>query len=206
VFRVMPQDDKFFSLLNSAAANAVDTAAALSDLVQHFDNLQAKSAHIKELESRGDSITHDVITRLNQTFVTPIDREDIHAIASHMDDIVDWMEAAAARLAMYRIEVPTAECVALVEVIEQSVQEVRAAVAALPARNFELVRRHSMEINRLENEADRLLREDLAQLFATEKDPLNVIKWKEIYETLEVVTDECEDVAHLLESVVMKNA
>lgn len=206
MFRVMPQDDKFFTLLNTAAANAVDTAAALSDFVQHFENVQEKSRHIKDLESRGDNITHEIITKLNQTFVTPIDREDIHAIASHMDDIVDWMEAASARLAMYRIEVPTPQCVALVNVIEQSVQEVKAAVAALPARNFELVRRHSMEINRLENEADRLLREDLADLFATEKDPLTVMKWKEIYETLEVVTDECEDVAHLLESVVMKNA
>src|SRR5262249_38316440 len=157
----------------------------------------------EDLEHEGDSVTHEIVRRLNTTFITPIDREDIYALASRLDDVLDLIEAVADRLLLYRIVTPTEGCVGMAKIIVKAAEETDRAVGCLRTLS-PFYHKHCGEVNRLENEADRLLRDELVALFERKQDAIEVIKWKEIYETLESVTDRCEDVVNVIEGIILK--
>ncbi|MEE8449637.1 MAG: DUF47 family protein [Thermodesulfobacteriota bacterium] len=203
LFKFLPREEKFFDMFEAQAMNILDAAKELRDLMDGFQEIEDKTRLLKDLEHKGDTITHDIIRKVNKTFVTPIDREDIHALASTLDDILDTIEASAARIYLYRITEPTELAVRFADIILRSVEEVVKTIACL--RNFEDIFSHCVELNRLENEADQVLREAYQELFADPTDPLWVIKWKDVYETLEASTDRCEDVANILEGIVLKH-
>lgn len=205
MFSLIPKEVRFFDQFEQQSANIRRAAGLLHELVDEFSDARAKAHAIKELEHEGDVITHEIVRRINTTFVTPIDREDIHALVSRLDDVVDFIEAAADRLVVYRIKEPTSTCRALVEVIVKIAQATDGAIRCLRTMAPEY-HTHAVEVNRLENEADALLREGLVALFEESTDPIDVIKWKDIYETLETVTDRCEDVANVIEGIILKMA
>lgn len=202
--RLMPRERSFFSLFTEMTANIEEGAQALADLFHDYRDVPARANQIKELEHKGDQLTHQVITRLNQTFVTPFDREDIHALSTKLDDVLDLVDAVATRLVIYNADKPRAGASELADVLVRAVHEVHMAVGKLERPNGIL--EHCIEINSLENRGDDAVRRAIAKLFKEEKDPVEIIKWKEILEVLETATDKCEDVANILESVVLKNA
>ena len=204
MFRFIPRDEKFFDLFEAAALNIREAAIALKEMVESDGDYEAWWKQVEEYEHKGDRLTHDLIKRLNQTFITPIDREDIHQLGSGLDDVMDLIEAAATRIALYRIKQCTPETKRLAELIHQMAEEIVLSVQNLNRMNNILS--HCVEINRLENLADTVARDAIAALFTGGYDPVDIIKWKEIYETLETATDRCEDVADILERIVLKNA
>src|SRR5262245_16927151 len=203
MFRLIPRDAQFFDLFERQGDHIVASARRLHEMIFDFSDAPAKSAAIRELEHAGDVLTHDLIRKINTTFITPFDREDVYALASRLDDVLDLIEAASDRLLLYRIKEPTSGARAFTEVIVKSADSVQAAVGCLRASS-RAYHQHCVEVNRLENEADRLLKELIAALFAEVTDPIEVIKWKEIYETLEEVTDRCEDVVNVIEGIMLK--
>jgi len=205
VFRLVPRDEKFFDLFEQQAVHIVSAARTLAELTQDFGTAEDRARHIKDLEHAGDTLTHEVVRRLNTTFVTPIDREDVYALACRLDDVLDLIDAVAGRLVLYRIGKPTDGCLALAGIIVKAAEETDRAVRCLRTLS-PFYHKHAVEVNRLENEADRLLREELAALFEQETNPIAVIKWKELYETMEAVTDRCEDVVNVIEGIVLKMA
>ena len=205
MFNLIPKEVRFFDQFEQQSANIKRAAALLRDLIHNFSDARAKAHAVKEVEHEGDLITHGIVKRLNTTFITPIDREDIYALASRLDDVLDFIEAAAERLVVYRIKEPTSACRAMADVIVKIAESTDRAVKCLRAMD-PAYHEHSVEVNRLENQADALLRDSLAALFDENSDPIDVIKWKEIYETLETVTDRCEDVANVIESIILKMA
>jgi predicted phosphate transport protein (TIGR00153 family) len=180
-------------------------ADALHELVHHFADARAKAHRIKEIEHEGDLVTHEIVKKLNTTFITPIDREDIHALATRLDDVLDYIEASAERLVVYRIKEPTSASRAMADVIVKTVHSMDRTIRCLRTMD-PTFHEHAVEVNRLENAADSLLRDSLAALFDEQGDPIEVIKWKEIYETMEIVTDRCEDVANVIEGIILKMA
>ena len=206
-FSIFPRHEEFFDLFDQSAENLREGARMLQDLLDNYQDVGAKIKRIEELEHKGDTLTHETIERLNRIFVTPIDREDIHAIAEQLDDVMDLMDSAAYRLYLYQIPEPTPASRAAADVLVRMVDEVALAVKAL--RNLKKPREildRCVHINTLENEADKILHKGLAALFRDHQDPILIIKWKEIYERLEDATDKCEDIANVLEGVVLKNA
>ncbi|MGA2193037.1 MAG: DUF47 family protein [Nitrospirota bacterium] len=203
-FSFIPREEKFFDLFEEAAANIFKSAKIMKEMVDNYSIAEAKAKEIFDAEYEGDRITHEIIRRLNKTFITPLDREDIYNLAGKLDDILDMIEAVADRMIIYKIEEPTIECKKLVAIILRMTEVITWGVGNL--KHLGQVYDHCIEINRLENEADRVTRDAIGRLFDQEKDPIAVIKWKEIYEKLEDTTDSCEDVANILESVVLKNA
>jgi len=203
MFRLVPREEQFFDLFERQATTIGESARRLREMVFDFSDAPAKAAAIKELEHQGDVLTHEVVRKINTTFVTPFDREDLYALASRLDDVLDLIEAAADRLVLYRIKEPTSGSRAFAEVIVKTADATQAAVGCLRASSA-TYHTHGVEVNRLENEADRLLKELIAGLFADVTDPIEVIKWKEIYETLEEVTDRCEDVVNVIEGIMLK--
>lgn len=204
ITRFLPREQSFFILFNQVAANICEGARALSGLFQNFDDRFARAGAIKELEHKGDNFTHEIFTQLNQTFVTPFDREDIHALTNKLDDVLDLIDAAAGRIVNYRADTLHAGATELGDILVRATKEIKAAVSHLEKPNGIL--EHCIEINRLENEGDAIVRQAIGRLFDEEKDPVELIKWKEILEVLEIAIDKCEDVANILESVVLKNA
>ena len=202
MLKLVPQA-RFFDLFEKQSALTMTGAAALRDLVYHFGDGRAKAAAIKEIEHEADLVTQEIFRHLNTTFITPLDREDIHALATRLDDVLDFIEACAERLVLYRIIEPTSACRALADVIVKTVESMNAGVHSL-RREHETFHEHAVEVNRLENVADNLLRDSLVALFDETADPLEVIKWKEIYELLEIVTDRCEDVVNVIEVIILK--
>jgi hypothetical protein len=200
---ILPRERSFFAQFNEQAENIHAGAKAIVAMLENFHEPAAQAERIKDIEHRGDNITHDLMTRLNQTFITPFDREDIHELASRMDDVLDLIDAAASRLVLYRVDSIRAGVVDLARILELSTEELKAAVRVLEKHHS--ISAHCIEINRLENEADRVCRTLIAHLFEEEKDPVEIIKWKEIIETIETATDKCEDVANVLDSVVLKS-
>jgi predicted phosphate transport protein (TIGR00153 family) len=188
----------------SMSSNLIAAARMLVDLFADYRDVETKIQEIRRIEHVGDEMTHSLMRKLNQTFITPFDREDIHALASSLDDVVDFINAACARIIMYRITNPPAEAGALARLILAQSEEVGKAVTHL--QKSDAVLAHCVEINRLENEADQVSRVAIARLFEQEKDPINLIKIKELLEFLETATDKAEDVANVLETVVLKNA
>jgi len=202
--KLLPREHAFFELFIAQAENVHQGAAAMVELLENYKDVAVKVEKIKRHEHIGDEITHDLMTRLNQTFVTPFDREDIHQLSSKVDDILDLTDAVAARLVIYNVTHIRAGMADLAKILLLATDEVRKAVAILERPSGMLD--HCIEINRLENEGDRLSRTMTAQLFDEEKDPVELIKWKELIEVLETAIDKCEDVANVLESVNLKNA
>jgi predicted phosphate transport protein (TIGR00153 family) len=203
IFGLLPKEEAFFDLFKQAAHNVIEGSRLLKELMEDYTNVQQKIERIKEVEHIGDGITHDIALRLNQTFLTPLDREDIHDLASALDDILDAVEAVADRFAMYKITQPTESAIRLADILHQASVAVARGVDHI-AMSHEEVKEYSVQVNSLENEADRVSRDAISELFEKETNPIAVIKWKEIYETFEEGTDRCEDVANVIERIVLK--
>ncbi len=206
-FSLIPREEIFFTLFEDSARNMVKTAKGLKDLIDNWNNVEARVAEITELEHEGDSITHQIMAQLNRTFVTPFDREDIALLAHTMDDITDFIHAAADAMLIYKIDQPSQRAKELADVIMQGAFEVEKAIGLLRNRSgLKNIPEHCVELNRLENMADRIYRAALAELFEDTADLARVIKWREIYDHMESATDRCEDVANVLEGVALKHA
>jgi predicted phosphate transport protein (TIGR00153 family) len=198
------KDRVFFDLFEEAAANIVRGADLLDQMLAHYPDRADLSRDIVICEQEGDRITHDVHHRLNSTFVTPIDREDVLALVSDLDDIVDLIDEVADYLGLYKIEAPMEQAQRLAHVLLQACRQIAEAMPRL--RTFGDMSHYTVEINRLENEGDRVSRDAIASLFESGIDPLVVIRWKDIFERLEEAIDACEHVANTLEGIVIKNA
>jgi len=205
MFSLIPREVRFFDLFEQQSRHIIEAAQLLHDLVHNFSDARAKAHAIKEVEHQGDSLTHEIVKRLNTTFITPLDREDIHDLGTRLDDVLDYIEAAAERLVVYRIKEPTSAARAMADVIVPMTHAMDRAIKCLRTMDPGF-HEHAVEVNRLENTADNLLRDSLAALFEEQADPIEVIKWKEIYETMEIVTDRCEDVANVIEGIILKMA
>jgi predicted phosphate transport protein (TIGR00153 family) len=204
MFRFSPHREKFFDLFREAAQNTLAGAKALKEMFEHYDNPAESWKKIKDLEHEGDRLTHRTIRMLNQTFITPIDSEDIHALTTALDNVMDAIEAAASRMVLYKIASVSPEAKELCEIIVTSTEQMVEAISHMP--KLADIDDYCIEINRLENAADDIYRKAIANLFDGERPPLEVIKWQDIYEILESATDRCEDVANILESIGLKNA
>jgi predicted phosphate transport protein (TIGR00153 family) len=202
--RFLPREEDFFVLFGKQADNIHVGAKALLQMLTHYTGVPEQVQIVKAIEHEGDEITHNILTKLNQTFITPFDREDIHELCSRLDDVIDLIDAAASRFVLYRVDVVRSGTVDLVKVLLSATAETAAAVHALSTPEKAL--KHCIEINRYENESDRLCRTLIAQLFDEEKDPVQIIKWKEIFEVIETAVDKCEDVANVIEGVILKSA
>ncbi|HLN60719.1 MAG TPA: DUF47 family protein [Symbiobacteriaceae bacterium] len=204
-FHFLPRDEQYFTLFEEAARNITEGALILQDMVRNFTDVEAKAARIRAIEEAGDQITFQIISRLGRSFITPIEREDIFAIARHLDDIVDFIDASAARLSTYAIEQPTPAAEQFTDLILRAAQDQEKLLSLLHRKDVDRIRQPKMAINKVESEADKLLRSVVAELFTSGTDVLTVIKWKEIYETLEEVTDKFESLANLIEGIIVKN-
>jgi predicted phosphate transport protein (TIGR00153 family) len=203
-FRLIPREEKFYADFMAMSDQIRIGARLLDEMLASEPPEPGKAIEIKEVEHKCDFLTHEIIQRLNKTFVTPIDREDIHSLAKSLDDVMDAIDDVASLLPLYRIERVRPGTRELAKIVLAQTHEVRLAVEALERRDG--VMHHAVEINRLENDADRVHKAAVGQLFDEERDPIAVMKWKEILDLLEKATDRCEDVANLLEGVVVKNA
>jgi predicted phosphate transport protein (TIGR00153 family) len=202
---IAPRDREFFDLFEEAGGNIVRAADLLDRMLRAFpDKGDDLARDILICEQDGDRITHDIIRRLNETFVTPIDREDIYELASALDDIVDLTEEVADYLILYKIEAPMEQAQRLAHVLLQCARQIAEAMPRL--RGFKDLSHYTVEINRLENDGDRIVREAIASLFDNGIDPMVVIRWKDIYERLEQAIDATEKVANILEGIVIKNS
>ncbi len=206
-FSLLPRESKFFDLFEESARNMLKTSQALREMLNAWELVEGKVAEITELEHAGDTITHQIVAQLHRTFVTPFDREDMAFLAHTMDDVTDFIHAAADAMLIYKINEPTTRSKELANIIVQATAEVEKAVHGL-RRHTDLKRilERCVEINRLENMADRVFRAAMAELFDDSVDMAQVIKWREIYEHMESATDRCEDVANVLEGVALKHA
>ena len=199
-----PRHAVYFELFTDAARNMERAAALLLELLSGYPDNKELAVEILDLEHEGDRITHDIIDRLNHTFVTPIDREDILALASALDDIVDYTEEVADYLGLYKIEAPMAQAQRLAGVLRDATRQIAAAIPLI--RTFKDINDQMVEVHRLENEGDRIVREAIASLFESGIDPMVVIRWKDIFERLESAIDSTERAAFILEGIVIKNA
>ncbi len=205
-FPFMPREEKFFDLFEASAQNMVKAAEKLKELVYTWENVEGTVSEITELEHEGDTITHQIMDQLNRTFVTPFDREDIAQLAHSLDDVTDFIQAAADAMFIYKVERPGQSARELSDAIVQSAAEVERAMPQLRHRGqLQQIPERCVEINRLENVADRVFRSAMAELFADTTDIAEIIKWREIYEHMESATDRCEDVSNVLEGVALKH-
>jgi len=202
--RLIPRETRFFEMFSEMVNNLTEGAKLLKAILQDMKDVESRVEQLKTIEHRGDEMTHDILTRLNQTFITPFDREDIHKLASSLDDVLDFVHAAGERLVMYKITEFVPSAPQLADVIVRQSDQLCRAVEHLEKKNNVL--QYCVEINRLENEADRIASMALGQLFETETNPIALIKKKELYEVLETATDKAEDAANVIESVVVKSA
>jgi predicted phosphate transport protein (TIGR00153 family) len=204
--RFLPKETSFFDFFEQHAALTVDGTKEFVSMVTSSANIEAKARRIKEIEHETDVITHRCVEALHKTLITPLDPDQIHRLITRMDDVMDFVEAAAERVALYRLSEMTPEVKDLADVLYRAAQEMFEACRLM--RNLkdpQTILRKCVDINRLENEADAILRRAVARLFDEEKDPITIIKWKEIYEALESASDRCEDVANIIEGVVLEN-
>ncbi len=206
-FPFIPREEKFFDLFEESAQNMVKAAKGLKKMVDGWENVEGEVAEITELEHQGDTITHQIMAQLNRTFVTPFDREDIALLAHSMDDVTDFIHAAADAMLIYKVDHPGQRAKELADIIVQAAAEVERAMPQLRHRaELRQILTRCVEINRLENTADKVFRSAMAELFNDSTDIAQVIKWREIYEHMESATDRCEDVANVLEGVALKHA
>src|SRR5215467_5913274 len=199
-----PRDRIYFELFEEAGQNMMHASDLLDTMLSSYPDEKHLAQEILDCEHEGDRITHDIYDRLNHTFVTPIDREDILALASALDDVVDYTEEVADYLGLYKIEAPMDQAIKLARVLKAAARQIADAIPRL--RGFRDITQHTVEVNRLENEGDRITREAVASLFDGGIDPMVVIRWKDIFERLEAAFDATERVANILEGIVIKNA
>lgn len=199
-----PRDREFFDLFEEAGRNALHAADLLDQMLRNFPDTRDLAREILICEQEGDRITHDIIKRLNQTFVTPIDREDILELASAIDDVVDFTEEVADYLGLYKIEAPMEQSQRQAHILFQATRQIVEAIPRM--RDFKDISHYTVEVNRLENEGDRVVREAIASLFDNGIDPMVVIRWKDLFERLEDAIDATETVANVLEGIVIKNS
>jgi hypothetical protein len=205
--RLLPREEDFFGLFERHAALTVEGAREMQRLVQGGQNTRVLASRIKEIEHETDVITHACVERLHKTFITPFDRDDIHRLITRMDDVMDYIEAAAISVMLYELTDMTTPARELADVLVRSTEAVAIAVGGLKkVKQSDVILKACIEVNRLENEGDEILRNALADLFRGATDPLLVLKWKEVYEALENATDRCEDVANIIEGVVLEHA
>ena len=208
MFRLVPKQEGFFDLFEKQAQTVNQGARALEELLMDFTDVEGKAFKIKGIEHDADEIAHEIIKKLNTTFVTPIDREDIHALTSAMDDILDYTEAASDRMVLYEIEEPTEAAIRLATILAEATALTEKAIGCLREMKKQgpEIREHCIAINRLENQGDQANRLALAKLFQMHDKPMDALKWREIYNNIETAIDMCEDVADILESTMLKNA
>jgi predicted phosphate transport protein (TIGR00153 family) len=202
--RLIPRDEGFFELFVKQSQQVEAGAEQLHDLVTNFVDVAGKAARLHDLEHEGDETTHEIMRRLNTTFVTPLDHEDIHRLASTLDDVLDHIDAAADLFVLHKIEAPFPEMKAQTDALVRAAKATREALATLP--KYSALSRFWVEINRLENEGDRIYRRATADLFGGDFKAMDVLKWKDIIDELEGAMDKLEDVANTLESIALKNA
>ena len=203
---LFPKKIDFFEMFDRALENVSRASNVLVDALNNFETFEKKAKAIYEFEQEGDMLTHDIMKDLNKTFLTPIDREDIHALASRIDDVIDLMWAAVDRMTVYRIEKPTPEVISIAEDLQMTTDILKKALRELRSKQYFRVQEHCIEINRLENRIDRKYRDALGKLVNDHNDPVYIIKWKDIYQLFEDASDRAEDIANILESIVLKNA
>jgi predicted phosphate transport protein (TIGR00153 family) len=203
-FSLLPRDRTFFDLFIQAGQNTVNAARLLDEMMHSWPDEKGLAREILKAEQEGDQITHEIVKRLNTTFVTPIDREDIYGLATQIDDIVDYTEEAADFLGLYKIEAPMEQAQALTKVLVASCEQLAMGLEHLP--EFKDLDKYWIEIHRLENEGDRISRDAVASLFSNGIDPMIVIRWKDIFAVLEEAIDSTETAAQILEGIVIKNS
>ena len=204
--RLLPKETDFFEMFARAGENLKDGAALLVELMENLDKSEYLAKQIYEIEQQGDMMTHEIMRKLNKTFLTPIDREDIHALVGKLDDVLDLIWTCADRAVLFKLKDSRPNAILLSKTLLTSTEVIKKAVSALKDKKYSYIQEYNIEINRLENRADKTFRDALAKLFDEEKDPIQIIKWKNILEHLEDATDACEDVANILESIVLKHA
>ncbi len=206
-FSLIPRSGRFYELFDQSARNLVVASDALTDLLEHFENVETKTAHLKDLEHEGDEITHNIYLQVHKTFVTPFDREDIAALAQRMDDVMDYIEGASTAIHTYGITQPTSAARGLADLIRLQCIQLEKAISVIRNKGrLKSILEQLKEINRLENEADTLFLNSMAELFHGEMSPVDIIKWRDVYDQLEQATDSAEQVAHILEAIVLKHA
>lgn len=203
---LFPKEIDFFEIFDRASLNILKAAELLVALMENFDNIEQRAKEIYEVEQDGDILTHEIMKKLNKTFITPIDREDLHSLACSLDDVLDLIWGAVDRISVFRITESTKEAISMSKDLFTTAEAMHKAIQKLKEKNYSHVQEYCIEINRLENRIDRDFRDALGKLFDEVKDPILIIKWKEIYEHLEDASDRCEDVANVLESIVLKYA
>jgi uncharacterized protein len=206
MIRLIPREKKFFRMFSEVSQNLTEGTRLLYDILKNPipADVDSRIQQLQDIEHRGDDMTHNIITTLNQTFITPFDREDIHRLTSSLDDVLDFVNAAAVRLTLYKIINPPPAAAELAGLIVQQSESLAKGVSVLEQN--QMVLDYCVEVNRLENEADRVSRKAIAELFEHETDPIHLIKIKELYEVLENATDKAEDAANVLEAVALKSA
>lgn len=200
--------DPFFLQLVDFTTMVVKAAAEYNNMVQDYTNVEKKVKAIKQIENDCDDMTHQILVNIHGSFVTPIDREDLFAVTKGLDDIVDCIEKVAARFIIFNVSQPTPECIEAAELILEATQELKKLFEYMPnaQQNAEMVRKQIIDVNRIENDGDTLHRASLTKLFKEEKDPIEIVKWKHIYEQLEDCIDSCEAVANIVQGIVVKYA
>ncbi|MFN8586902.1 MAG: DUF47 family protein [Candidatus Eisenbacteria bacterium] len=203
MFSLFPKEEDFFLLFRRQAVLVREACDQLHEMMEQFDRLEERTKAIKDTEHRADIVTHEIFERLNRTFITPLEREDIHALASGLDDVIDAAEAIASRIVLFNIVKATPEAVKMTAILRDCGRQIEQAVSNL--QNMQNLMSFTIEINRLENEADGISRQVVADLFSGRHEILDVLRWKEMYGRLESAADQCEDVANAIESIVLKS-
>lgn len=207
MIRLLPRQDTFFDMFEKQVDMVNDAAHRLHELVTNYKDVEDAAFKLRQMEHDADEVAHTIMNKLNMTFVTPLDREDIHELASALDDIMDFVEAAVDRMALYEVAKPTDEAIKLCSILAQATEETVKAVYGLrDLKKPEIVREACVAINRLENEGDQANRMALSKLFQMHDEPILALKWREIYDQIETAIDECEDVADIIQSVMLKSA
>jgi len=204
--RLIPRDEKFYDLFEELACKIEEGGKMFSDILDNYEHSEAKIAKLKEIEHGADIITHRTYEKMHRTFLTPLDREDIYNLVNKMDSVLDMIEAAAVRMQLYKIKKPADEIKELARILNLAIGKIKKIVHALrDKKRSQEILEDCVEINTLENEGDIVLRMTMARLFEREKDPIELIKWKEIFERIEESIDVCEDVSNIIEGIVLKH-
>lgn len=205
--RLIPKEEKFFDLFDELVNKIEEGGELFLDMVEHYEYSEPKIVRLKEMEHEADVITHKTYEKMHKTFLTPLDREDIYDLVNKMDSILDMIEASAARMSLYKVKTPAKEIIEQAKILNKSIKKVKQIVNAMRnMKNAKMIIESCVEINTLENEGDIVMRMTMTRLFEQEKDPIELIKWKEIFERIEEAIDVCEDVANIVEGIVLKHA
>jgi predicted phosphate transport protein (TIGR00153 family) len=204
--KFLPKETDFFSMFEKASLNVNKAAVLLVEMMEDMSLAEIKTKEIYEAEQEGDMLTHEVMRSLNKTFLTPVDREDIHALVNSLDDVLDLIWACSDRAMLFKLTDPLPEALELAITLKENTEFITKAIECLKGKKYSYIQEYCIEINRLENRGDRIYREALVKLFDNIQDPMLVIKWKDVYEHLEEANDTCEDVADIMESIVLKHA